>query len=107
MKKKNCWEFKKCGREPGGNHEKELGCCPAALEQALDSLHGGKNAGRACWVIAGTLCEGKVQGSFAKKLAGCTACDFYKAVEKEEEGNYLLSTVLLKRLKFSKDAGSR
>jgi hypothetical protein len=107
MKKKNCWEFKKCGRERGGDREKELGCCPAALEPALDSLHGGKNAGRACWVIAGTLCEGMVQGSFAKKHLGCTACDFYQLVEKEEGAVYLLSTVLLKRLKFGKDSSSR
>jgi hypothetical protein len=21
----NCWEFKKCGRQPGGHKEKELG----------------------------------------------------------------------------------
>lgn len=24
---KNCWEFKKCGRETGGSKVKELGVC--------------------------------------------------------------------------------
>ena len=28
MKKRNCWEVKQCGREPGGTHEKDLGICP-------------------------------------------------------------------------------
>ncbi len=99
-KKKNCWEFKKCGRESGGAHEKEFGICPAAVAQKLDTVHGGKDAGRACWVIAGTMCDGTVQGSFAKKHLSCNVCDFYKLVQKEEGTEYLLSTVLLKRLKF-------
>lgn len=99
-KKKNCWEFKKCGRQPGGAHERDQGACPAAAEGRLDSAHGGKNAGRACWVIVGTFCDGTVQGSFAKKHHDCTRCDFYKVVEKEEGESYMLSTLLLKKLKF-------
>lgn len=86
MKKKpNCWEFKKCGREPGGAKAKELGVCPAAVDTKHDGLHGGKNAGRACWFIAGTLCAGEVQGTFAKKYRDCAVCDFYNKV-KDEEG---------------------
>jgi len=27
--KLNCWEFKKCGRQPGGPKVAELGVCPA------------------------------------------------------------------------------
>ncbi len=96
----NCWEFKKCGREPGGEHEKELGVCPAATETRLDTIHGGKNAGRACWVIAGTMCSGHVQGSFAKKYLSCSTCDFYQLVETEVGKNYQLGTRLLKKLKF-------
>lgn len=107
MSKKNCWEFKKCGRQPGGEREKELGVCPASAEKTLDTVHHGKNAGRACWVIAGTLCQGRAQGTFAQKHIGCTNCDFYQLVEREEGADYLLSTVLLKRLKFGKVSGSR
>jgi len=83
--KLNCWEFKKCGRQPGGDKAQELGVCPAAAEQALDSAHGGKNAGRACWVVAGSLCGGKIQGTYAKKLLNCWRCDFLNAVKREEE----------------------
>ena len=31
-----------------------------------------------CWVIAGTYCGGKVQGSFAKKIKDCTECSVFK-----------------------------
>ena len=72
--KLNCWEFKKCGREPGGVHVRELGVCPAATEGRLDAVHGGRKAGRACWVVAGTLCKGETQGTFAVKFGACEAC---------------------------------
>lgn len=99
-KKKNCWEYTKCGRQPGGAHEADQGACPAAVEARLDSVHRGKNGGRACWVVVGTFCDGVVQGSFAKKHHDCAGCDFYKLVEKEEGKNHMLSTQLLKKLKF-------
>jgi hypothetical protein len=65
MTKRNCWEFKKCGREDGGARVEELGVCLASTETRLNGVHDGTNGGRACWVLEGTLCEGKVQGSFA------------------------------------------
>ena len=70
MKRKNCWEFKKCGREPGGETADELGICPAALPETFD--------GKPCWAVAGTFCDGEVQGTFAKKLINCMDCDFMK-----------------------------
>ncbi|MDH4164450.1 MAG: hypothetical protein OEW15_17440 [Nitrospirota bacterium] len=39
-----------------------MGLCPAAAEEALDGVHDGTNAGRSCWVVAGTLCKDSVQG---------------------------------------------
>ncbi len=99
--KLNCWEFKKCGREPGGENFL-LGSCPAAKEAALDGVHGGKNAGRACWIIAGTLCDGAVQGTFARKYEHCEKCDFYNRVWHEEKRNYLYSSVLLAKLPAAK-----
>lgn len=98
MKKKNCWEVKKCGREPGGRAT-NLGVCPSAVEQKLDGTHGGKNAGRACWVVAGTLCGGEAQGTFAKKYENCEKCDFYRLVMEEEGKQFQISLFLLKRLK--------
>lgn len=67
----NCWEFKKCGRQAGGHRAKELGICPVTTYIDLSGAHGGMNAGRACWVVAGSLCGVKVQGEFAQKLGNC------------------------------------
>ncbi len=84
MKKMNCWEVMKCGREPGGSKVHELGVCPAATDVSCDGLNGGKNGGRICWAITGTFCGGEVQGSFAQKRLSCMNCDFYKQVKAEE-----------------------
>lgn len=65
-----CWEFKKCGREKGGAKAQELGVCPAYPQH-----------GNHCAWIAGTLCGGKLQGTFAMKMANCMTCDFYKSLE--------------------------
>lgn len=97
--KQNCWEFKKCGREPGGKNVQELGVCNAATHPRLHGIHGGKNAGRACWVLAGTLCGGAVQGTFAQKYRNCETCDFYKLVKKEEFPEFRLSVALLEMLR--------
>ena len=80
MSKQNCWEFKKCAREPGGAKVKELGICQAAIEEKVDGANSGNNGGRACWALTGTLCGGKVQRTFAVKLKNCMDCDFYKLV---------------------------
>jgi len=85
MKKKNCWEFKGCGREPGGKKVAELGVCPATTYEDINGAHDGQNAGRACWAIAGSLCGGKVQGTYAQKLNNCWRCEFMNLVKKEEE----------------------
>ena len=94
LSKKNCWEFKNCGREFNGARVDELGVCPASIESALDGIHDGKNSGRACWVVAGSLCNGRLQESFAAKYNDCKECDFYKSV-KIEEGLYLEMTIVM------------
>lgn len=53
----HCWEKKQCKEEN----------CPAYQNET----------GR-CWLIAGTMCDGKVQGKFAKKFESCTECDIFK-----------------------------
>lgn len=85
MGKLNCWEHKNCGRWPGGPKSVELGICPVTTDHALEGAHGGTKAGRACWVIAGSLCGGKIQGTYAQKLTNCWRCDFMNIVKKEEE----------------------
>jgi hypothetical protein len=86
--KKNCWEFEKCGRQPGGSSVAQLGECPAATDENRDGMNDGKNAGRYCWRVAGTFCSGKVQGTFAAKIDKCSKCDFLKQVKEEEGSNF-------------------
>ncbi len=95
--KSNCWEYKNCGREPGGEQSKRSGVCPAATENRLDGIHGGQNAGRSCWVVAGTFCCGMVLGSSARERDTCTSCDFYQLVKKEEQADFVFSGTLLTR----------
>ncbi len=86
MAKINCWEFKKCGRQPGGNMVDELGVCPAAVFDDMKGVNGGLNGGRCCWIVAGTFCAGKVEGTFAQKIDQCMSCDFFNKVLEEENG---------------------
>lgn len=88
-----------CGRQFGGEKAEELGVCPAASYPKLDSAHGGKNAGRVCWVVAGTMCGGEIQGSFAKKYEDCRKCEFYQLVKEEEGTNFLITIDLIQWLK--------
>lgn len=81
--KQNCWQVKNCGRQPGGPKASELGVCPAA-KSGPSGINGGDHAGRICWALAGTLCGGKVQGTFAHKAANCMECVFYLQVKREE-----------------------
>lgn len=86
--KKNCWDHKNCGRQPGGAKVSELGVCPAATDASFNSINSGKNGGRICWAVAGTFCGGKVQGEFAQKRLSCMTCEFYTAVKNEEADQF-------------------
>jgi hypothetical protein len=90
MNKKNCWEVKNCGREPGGDKVGELGVCPASIAEEYEGINRRRKAGRICWAVAGTFCKGEVQGTFARKLGNCLSCPFYLQVEKEEERTFVL-----------------
>jgi len=64
MAKLQCWEFKKCGQDRNAS-------CPAVVQ----------SAGRSCWLVAGTLCGGVVQGDYARKISNCKDCDYYIKVK--------------------------
>jgi len=63
----NCWEFKKCGREVTGD-------CPAVT----------KKQGTMCWMVAGTMCGGKPQGTFVEKVGNCKKCDYYLYTQEQK-----------------------
>lgn len=48
-------------------------------------------------MLAGTLCGGAVQGSFASKIANCSNCEHFKGVQREEK-NVLGTRQLLAKL---------
>ena len=72
----NCWQSKKCGREPRGKNIFKFGVCPVAIEAEADGLHHGENGGRCCWVLTDSVCQ---------KNTKCSECDFYLSVEKSEK----------------------
>ena len=79
----NCWEFMKCGREPGGRLAESEGVCPAATFRGADGYLGGTNGGRACAFVAGTFCEELVQGTYREKSKNCWDCAFYRKLRRE------------------------
>lgn len=83
--KMNCWEHFGCQKES----------CAAHDETRLHGVHGGHNAGRSCWVVAGTRCGGQVQGDHAQKIGNCMKCDFYLSVAREESATGLVNGLLL------------
>ncbi|OHD24447.1 MAG: hypothetical protein A2Y38_22895 [Spirochaetes bacterium GWB1_59_5] len=99
MEKLNCWQAKNCGRELHGSKSAELGVCPTAIEATLDGTHGGENGGRACWVVASTLCGGQEQGTFGQKYHNCAKCEFYLQVRAEEGAKFKYSSVLQAMMK--------
>lgn len=71
--RENCWDFRNCTKTD----------CPVRTEDRLDGVHGGSNAGRACWAVPSTHCMG-VQGSCLDKKPHCSVCAFYQKVRREE-----------------------
>lgn len=98
MKKHNCWQYKKCGRELGGSQAYEIGVCPAATNVLFDGIHDGINAGRSCWIIPETMCNGEIQGDFEQKAKVCGPCNFYTQLKNEEGQNITPTVELLKIL---------
>jgi len=82
--KQNCWEYKECGREPGGFEIEKYGICSASTSVEVDGLNDGKNGGRICWAVAGTFMDGEIAGKFAADKFSCVNCDFFKFVSDEQ-----------------------
>lgn len=80
-----CWKIKKCGYKDCPSYEK---------------------ADVPCWHIAGTMCKGEIQGSYAKKIASCMQCEVYKSYAGDEiqqlsaTFNYMVSDLKASRDKI-------
>jgi len=56
-----CWEMKNCPADRRNS-------CPAYPE-----------SGGECWMVTGTQCGGKEQGTYQEKMVNCRKCEVYKA----------------------------
>ncbi len=90
--KLNCWQFRNCGREPGGLLAAEWGECPVPTAFKHDGINDGIAAGRACWMVADSCCRKKRAGHGK----GCHACEFYRRVvfEQEQETHYRFASAV-------------
>jgi hypothetical protein len=59
-----CWEMKDCPAERRDN-------CPAYPD-----------SGGQCWLVTGTKCGGKEQGTYREKMSNCRKCNVHIAVHK-------------------------
>jgi len=96
MGKLNCWEFKECGREPGGCQAEASGVCRTTTAKGLNGIHDGQNAGRCCWALAiKGFCAANCEAPLGERLKICVACPFHKRVRREEGKNFLCVRDLL------------
>lgn len=103
IRRRNCWEVMKCGREPGGPRVEGLGVCPAATETRLDGVNHGENGGRACWAVPNTHCI----ESLTAKFSQCLECPFFVRVEREEGRDFVVMRGVLRRLRQAAAVPSR
>ena len=82
--------IKNCGLEPGSQNGAEGGVCPAAMEKEYNGINQGKNGGRSCWLVEGTLCDIILKGTHASKDKVCSVCEFYKLIQKEEGSDFII-----------------
>lgn len=86
-KKLNCWEFKKCGREPGGRNIAQYGICSIPVAVDSDGMNDGKNGGRACWLWRESACGDIMRKCSVEEIRECRECDFYKSVSETHDNS--------------------
>ncbi len=62
-KKKSCWSIKKCSSEQKKN-------CPAWEFRA----------GKLCWLINGTICDGETKSNWREKIKICRSCEVFNSL---------------------------
>ena len=84
----NCWEFKKCGREPGGKNSQRLGTCRASIENKFNGVNHGVNAGRYCWKVKISEENNNESDKTLSAIMNCIECDFFIKVKAEEKNKF-------------------
>jgi hypothetical protein len=78
----NCWQFKKCGREPGGRNISKYGVCSVPLDIVADGINNGENGGRTCWTLREAACQKIMLACSVNEIRECIQCDFYDLIGK-------------------------
>jgi len=65
-----------------------------------------KNESGRCWLIAGTMCDGRPRGKFVDKYGFCTKCDYFQYVigNNPVHGLRELIIILVRNLEIKNDA---
>jgi hypothetical protein len=74
----------KCGKGPSGNGNGKHRSCPISAETSANTLNGGVNGGRICWIIAENCRNSKVKCSELSRMDPCFSCEFRYKVFAEE-----------------------
>lgn len=82
----NCWEFMGCGDRSK--------TCPAFNEEHYNGINRGKNAGRVCWAVAGTMCRNHDK---LVNYGDCVECEFFNYVHEGEDKNFTIFEEAYKR----------
>ena len=85
-RRKSCWAIKKCSPDQKAN-------CPAWEFKA----------GKLCWFINGTICEGSVQKNWKAKMKICRSCEVFQTNFNVNRWSFLNHI----KNRFSSIAGSR
>ncbi|MCU0799764.1 MAG: hypothetical protein MUC62_08860 [Candidatus Thermoplasmatota archaeon] len=85
----NCWEYRRCGREPGGLNTLSQGVCPTHSFNDLDGKNGGQGGGRCCWRVPEPKGVGPALPHWSDMDRNCLGCDFFKRVSKEQGASFI------------------
>jgi len=78
----NCWDFVQCRQGPDSPKP-----CAVATDLASDGVNGGRNGGRLCWAVVGSL-SGNERPFGCAHNTDCLACDFFHLVKSEQGDSF-------------------
>ena len=83
-RKINCWEFQKCGREPGGKNIDKYGVCFVPVSIEYNGINDAKNEGRFCWSLRESACENIMRKCRVNEIKECRRCTFYIFIQESD-----------------------
>ena len=97
-----CCEFMMCGKELARTKAQELGLCSASSKTMLDRTDESRDAGPACWIISGAVCDGTSQRPCMEENGDCMSPTLYDYMCNQERQRLENSSNLLRKLHTEK-----